>query len=162
MRVNVNNHPYPCCWPECVGAARVDFPLCDTHRFTAHLAQVEHELSQQAIIKTAQRPVVYYMAQDDGNIKIGYTANLRQRVRGLRLPYEAVLAAEPGGQPLERERHLFFEHLRLGRMETFRSSTLLRAHIGTTRRKHGDPYALQGRSANVDTHWATRVPESRR
>lgn len=83
---------------------------------------------------------VYYI-RINGRIKIGYTANLRQRSRHYP-PGSELLAAEPGTRDLERRRHQQFSRdLAQGR-EWFAESDRLAAHISETARTHGVPTTL--------------------
>lgn len=81
----------------------------------------------------SDKNLVYYI-RFGNRIKIGTTANLVSRLNGL--PYEEVLATEPGGLPLERERHKQFRDDRIIG-EWFRISTALMAHISTLGRATG-------------------------
>lgn len=83
---------------------------------------------------------VYYM-RINGQIKIGYTANLRQRSRTYP-PGTELLAVEPGTPELEKRRHSqFSRHLARGR-EWFTESDGLSAHIAACAEEHGIPTAL--------------------
>lgn len=92
--------------------------------------------------------VVYYVRLGPDRIKIGTTTSLRVRMSDLRVrSMEDVLAAEPGGRMVERERHKQFKHLRMrGRygalLEEFSEADDLMAHIAATRERFGDPHEL--------------------
>lgn len=92
--------------------------------------------------------VVYYVRLAPDRIKVGTTTSLRVRMSDLRVrTMDDVLAAEPGGRMVEKERHKQFGHLRIrGRynafLEEFREADDLMAHIATTRERFGDPYEL--------------------
>lgn len=80
---------------------------------------------------------VYYILRG-GLIKIGTTTDLQGRMQAL-LP-EAILAIEPGNQPLEKQRHREFTDLRVhSRREWFRPGPALAAHIMTVIAMHGEP-----------------------
>lgn len=81
---------------------------------------------------------VYYIRIGD-HIKIGYTQNLKERINGLRVDASDVLATEPGGREKERERHLQFADIRIGRRENFERTADLLTHIAKVRREHGKP-----------------------
>lgn len=86
---------------------------------------------------------VYYM-RINGQIKIGYTANLRQRSRNYP-PGTELLAVEPGTTETERKRHgQFVRDLARGR-EWFRESAALSAHIETLARDFPVPSELMHR-----------------
>jgi len=70
--------------------------------------------------------VVYYLRFGD-RVKIGTTANPRQRFAALR--HEEVLAFERGDRRLEQRRHSQFAEERAGTSEWFESTPRLRAHI---------------------------------
>lgn len=83
---------------------------------------------------------VYYM-RINGQIKIGYTANLRQRSRNYP-PGTELLAIEPGTLELEKKRHgQFVRDLARGR-EWFRESDALAEHIAKLAEKHGVPESV--------------------
>jgi hypothetical protein len=81
--------------------------------------------------------VVYYVSVN-GQVKIGTTINLRQRMQTFCLPTSALLAIEPGGREVEQRRHKQFSHLRVER-ELFEPSPQLAAHINAAREMFGDP-----------------------
>lgn len=90
--------------------------------------------------------VVYYLRFSD-RVKIGTTANPRQRFAALR--HEEVLAFERGDRRLEQRRHAEFAVERAGTSEWFELSGRLRAHIDTL-------------AAGVDPwdHWRRWVAEA--
>lgn len=98
-------------------------------------ARKRTELAKQEVVQNNRRlqadpnstGFVYYM-RINGQIKIGYTANLRQRSRHYP-PGTELLAVEPGTTETERKRHgQFVRDLARGR-EWFRESDDLHAHI---------------------------------
>lgn len=74
------------------------------------------------------RPVVYYVRFGD-RIKIGWTNNLSSRLEDL--PYDEVLATEPGGLEVERARHKQFRALHACG-EWFHAREPLLSHAATT------------------------------
>jgi len=86
--------------------------------------------------------VVYYIRFDD-RIKIGTTANPRQRLNRLR--HEELLAFERGGRSLEQHRHGQFSTERLERTEWFSRSAALDAHIDSVRGDETDMWARHRR-----------------
>lgn len=86
------------------------------------------ELATRERERIAAASVVYYV-RTGRYIKIGYTADLRQRLYSLRLDPTAVLATEPGGRQLEAQRHEQFAEDRIGRREDFAPSLALLEHI---------------------------------
>lgn len=86
----------------------------------------------------AEQAQVYYIRIGD-HIKIGFTQNLLERISGLRVDASDVLAAEPGGRAKERERHLQFADIRIGKRENFERTADLLTHIAKVRRENGKP-----------------------
>jgi len=143
------------------------FPICRRHLIQAHQfvqglmqeswarldegaeERVEEARRARRIGLDAQS-VVYYLLEADGMVKIGYTNNLKDRLIALRLPFDSVLAVEPGGRPLERERHAQFKHLRQGRWEKFRPAPDLQQHVAAVVERHGPPVLTTGRVEIVD------------
>ena len=74
--------------------------------------------------------VVYYLRFAD-RIKIGTTANPRQRLAQLK--HDELLAFERGNRTLERRRHVQFAEARYDATEWFRSSEALLAHVAIVR-----------------------------
>lgn len=80
-------------------------------------------------------PAVVYYLQVGELVKIGYTANLMQRMDTYP-PDSKLLAVEPGGKDVERDRHRQFHHaLGLGR-EWFVPDDELLEHITRVAREH--------------------------
>lgn len=73
--------------------------------------------------------LVYYVRFSD-RVKIGTTHNLAKRLADV--PHDEVLATEPGGLILERQRHEQFAHLRVHR-EWFTLTPELADHIAAVR-----------------------------
>jgi hypothetical protein len=75
-------------------------------------------------------PVVYYLRRGNGDIKVGHSTNLTDRVRRLRFDHGplGLLATEPGTGRLERQRHADFAGLRQ-EGEWFRPGHSLLRHI---------------------------------
>lgn len=94
--------------------------------------------------RDAQRAqsVVYYLRLGQ-YIKIGYTENMQERLKALRVYDDtqgAVLATEPGGRREERARHLQFADLRVNRRrEDFKAEDSLMRHIEAVRARYGPP-----------------------
>ncbi|MHA7262198.1 GIY-YIG nuclease family protein [Arthrobacter sp. TMN-37] len=86
--------------------------------------------------------VVYYIRFQD-RIKIGTTANPRQRLT--RLWHDEVLAFERGDRLTEHRRHEQFAAWRLGRSEWFAPALPLVRHIGELAAGVEDPWARYAR-----------------
>jgi len=130
------------------------FPICVRHTLelyeyvneTARSSRLPGVSDQDYVRLDLPRPVykrdqsvVYYIQEHDGYIKIGFSADLRQRLANLRLSHKEVLATEPGGRELEKMRHEEFAHLRIGRWEKFAAADELRSHIAMIRSHFGEP-----------------------
>jgi hypothetical protein len=70
---------------------------------------------------------VYYVRVAD-LIKIGYTENIRNRMKTYP-PHTKLLATEPGGPARESQRHTQFKHLLAARNEWFHPGLDLMSHI---------------------------------
>lgn len=134
------------------------FPLCFDHAFqvylsvhgevTGNLKRIHESLemrekgpSLEALaLKRAydEQSVVYYIRIGD-YIKIGFTTNLSERIRSLRVDASDVMATEPGGREKEHQRHEQFKSIRRGRWENFERTPDLLTHIAKVRREHGKP-----------------------
>jgi hypothetical protein len=63
-------------------------------------------------------------------VKIGTTANLRKRISSLRTELQYIVAVEPGGREIERQRHVQFKaERRYSQREDFELSDALKRHI---------------------------------
>ncbi len=83
---------------------------------------------------------VYYLRFGD-RIKIGTSSSLKGRLSTL--PYDEVLALEPGSYDLERSRHEeFAAHLVDGQREWFRDAPEIWAHVHLLRERFGSPEDL--------------------
>lgn len=152
-----------CHWPKCHSEPlEMQIPLCERHfvyigeRFMSERtvlgarylragapereerqAEVRRREADRAIALEDQS-VVYYVRIGD-HVKIGFSANLRQRLIALRVSPDAVMATEPGGRTVEAVRHKEFAAERVGRREDFNPSRRLLNHIELIRREHGGP-----------------------
>lgn len=86
--------------------------------------------------------VVYYLRYDD-RVKIGTTANPRQRLSAIW--HDELLAFERGDRTVERRRHEQFAADRFPRTEWFRPSSALMAHVAGLRAGVDDPWLLHAR-----------------
>jgi hypothetical protein len=111
-------------------------PLCREHHFRAWYAWQQEEVeavharvaAESAATQERRAPCewVYFLRFGD-RIKIGYTADLRERLRSV--PHDEVLHVEPGGRRDERRVHAAFVHLRI-RGEWYEAAPDLLAFIG--------------------------------
>lgn len=86
--------------------------------------------------------VVYYVRFDD-RVKIGTTANPRQRLAAIR--HDELLAFERGGRSLEQRRHAQFAVDRFPRTEWFRLSAGILAHVDILGAGVDDPWLQHAR-----------------
>ena len=86
--------------------------------------------------------IVYYLRLDD-RLKIGTTANPRQRFAAL--GHDEVVAFERGDRMLEQRRHREFAEWRLGTSEWFAFSEPLRRHVENLGAGAIDPWNLWAR-----------------
>ncbi|WP_235565618.1 GIY-YIG nuclease family protein [Microbacterium sp. Root166] len=86
--------------------------------------------------------VVYYLGYDD-RIKIGTSANPRQRLAALW--HDELLAFERGDRTIERRRHEQFATDRFARTEWFRRSSALEAHVADLAAGVDDPWLQHAR-----------------
>lgn len=109
--------------------------------------EVEQRRKQREENRGAE--VVYYIRTGEHQVKIGTTARLAERVRELRtVNLSNLLAVEPGGYDLERERHQQFKVWRYNpRTEDFWDAVELNDHIAAVVAEHGDPKAFLRREA---------------
>lgn len=93
-------------------------------------------------LPSARVDVVYYLGYDD-RIKIGTTANPRQRLSAIW--HDELLAFERGDRALERRRHVQFAADRFPGTEWFRRSPQLLAHVAERAAGVEDPWQLYAR-----------------
>jgi hypothetical protein len=109
----------------------------------ARVAQTEQRRRQT-------KPVVYYIQVGD-LIKIGYTIDLRLRVRAYP-PSRKVLATEPGTPALEATRHGQFKDCRAHGREWFHHDPALLTHINRLRSESGaSPLDIAAMIANTQS-----------
>lgn len=134
-----------------------DFPVCSYHfekiikKHKAKATQRERDQLTRQKDGVAQvaardekrkewlraREQVYYVRTGQNTIKIGFSAHLLNRIQSYRLPLTALLATEPGGRTVERERHQQFAEYRYGpKREDFVDAAELMEHIQLMRETH--------------------------
>jgi len=106
---------------------------------TATRINARLDARQQIVQGRTPSAVVYYIDLGE-HIKIGFTTSLDRRLSALRVDREQLLAYEPGGRDLEKQRHREFKAERLGQRENFRKSERLMRHIEAT----VETYPLKG------------------
>ena len=115
----------PCFYPECHASRslKVDQPICDSHlasiyRSVSDLFKDLDRHSDDVVSDSqlrrrnpyAEVGVVYFMRFGD-RVKIGFTTNLRDRLRAV--PNDELLGSMPGSRHTERKTHSHFAHLRI-------------------------------------------------
>lgn len=121
-------------WGELMKDAWEDSRRARTDGLASRLAWEGDYLAARRKLYSGQS-VVYYVRVGD-LIKIGVTTNMKARMPQL-MPDE-ILATEPGGPEIERERQAQFAHLKV-RGERFKSEADLLDHIAKIREAHGEP-----------------------
>ena len=102
-----------CVWPQCHGTQYVSFPLCAKHVYDVYSRvaeakarpKVEHAPVRPPRRVTGALGLVYFM-QFGPNVKIGFTRNLKERVKNLRP--DKVLGVMDGTTKDERALHAKF------------------------------------------------------
>jgi hypothetical protein len=159
--------PPRCCIPDCnQPVLRSDaLPVCRDCGIKIAVAHLNGARRLHAVTAEAQRQAeqhrervrngqtktacVYYLELAPNRIKIGFTSDLKQRIRNLRAPNSALLAIEPGGRDVERKRHIQFAPYRITkRLEDFIHGDQLARHITALRESYDLP------------EWA-KVPDTR-
>lgn len=143
--------PASCCAPHCIRQASplaADVPLCNQH--FAAVVRSYNTLAARTdtpdvpckcaprIGKNYPSPSqVYYLTVRPGVVKIGYTHYLITRIVAVRRTVADLLATEPGGREVERDRHRQFAADRVGaHKEDFNVSPELARHITAMRAQH--------------------------
>lgn len=177
-----------CCWPSCTRNVAWfsgnKLPLCFDHAWDAFIAVKnadehrpkisEYELNRQLATRNriaredAERDSraiepgwIYYVKVTD-RIKIGYSTDVRQRMRAYP-PHAELLAVHPGTPTLERDIHRDFAgHLAQGR-EWFRPDTEVMAHVAKVLDQFGPPpkrfhytFRSQGEAQQMKIHRSAR------
>jgi hypothetical protein len=123
--------------PECavralvstVGTYRVDCASCGWGEELDRAAPKPEK--SYAEMRPGYHPVVYYVRFGE-RVKIGTTTDLEKRLSAL--PYDELLATEPGHYDVERERHQQFRRSRIyANREWFHLTDEVQAHIASLR-----------------------------
>lgn len=117
--------------------------LSEASKFDVVMAEAKRSQEERQRLRTNGKPgasVVYYVKLDENRIKIGFTSKPRERLRAFRVHPSALLAYEPGGRDVERQRHTMFAAERLGaRVEEFEPSERLMEWIADLRKARDLP-----------------------
>lgn len=148
LELDLPEGPRPCYVDTCGDQGREVIPnlhLCTLHIVTVlrECIKVDRELTAKAEARVASNPprggeCVYYVRFAD-HIKIGRSKSLKGRMMAMHLHPDSLLAAEPGGHQIEKQRHLMFRDERVQRTELFHPSDRLLEHVEHVRKVIGDP-----------------------
>lgn len=151
-------HPH-CVWPGCGVDQMLHIgPLCWTHaemvadavnesrvpaatRAKADAAirrRREAERAAKAAESRGQQPGWIYYVRVGDRVKIGYSADVKRRMRAYP-PDSHLLAVHPGTRQLETEMHQRFAGSRAAGREWFRETPDLAEHVAQVVAKFGDP-----------------------
>lgn len=153
-------HVKRCVWPECrepLSSFRIG-PLCMFHAWAIYEAversdalpvtdarlavserrKAERDRQQELARTRGQLPGWIYYIRTDGKVKIGYSADVRQRMRSYP-PESELLAVHPGTRNLEADMHRRFVGSRAAGREWFRETPDLTEHIAQVVAQFGDP-----------------------
>ena len=117
-----------------------------SERFREFSARINerHEEYYRVRKETALRlpSFVYYVRLRPGCIKIGRSTNVLGRMASFRVwSKDELLAVEPGGHSMEKQRHRQFGHIRQrADLEEFDEAPDLMEHIKAVRAGHGEPW----------------------
>ena len=117
-----------CCYPRCSARVteQVRQPLCDAHLISVYRDVrdriVDSTTDERLAVLASPRPHInpprpsntggeVYFVHFGDRIKIGYTANFKQRMKVI--PHDQVLATIPGTPSTEKRLHRRFDHLRI-------------------------------------------------
>lgn len=111
-------------------------------RYEANRGEAAYDAYLHAKVPDADG-IVYYILIN-GQIKIGYTANLKRRSRSYP-PGSELLAIEPGTKMLERERHIQFARFLARGREWFADAPEIRKHAASLVEQFGMPKKMMHR-----------------
>lgn len=116
----------------------VNHAAFDAAAAAEHRAQREQRRRDGDTAFRGNLPGFVYYLQVGEHIKVGYSVDVRQRMRAYP-PGSVLLAVEPGSPDLERQRHREFAGSLLDGREWFRRDAPLQEHIDQIVMVHGDP-----------------------
>lgn len=144
--------PLKCSYPRCPRPVTtyVDMRICNSHVHQVVDEVKRREPERFVVVRTVRPKVeekpkrnlpkdgtIYYL-EHDGHIKIGWTSDLRRRMRQFP-PGAALLATEPGTQSDERKVHRKFKVHRTHGNEWFAAVPSLKHHVEMVKRRYGTP-----------------------
>lgn len=136
-----------CCYPNCAAplSGTLDQPLCDRHAVAVYreVRDAMGDPTAQALAAIAPAPTTkaadprstgsIYFVQFGDRIKIGFTTNMKQRMKVI--PKDQILATTPGSLGVERRIHNRFAHLRITG-EWFRADKELLDYVEFVRQRN--------------------------
>lgn len=132
-----------------IDMVELSFATCQRcHKRISDVETIQDMIERQAAYKPTPQSeikgVVYYMRFSD-RVKIGFTTDLEARSK--QIPFDEVVAAEPGTYALERRRHTEFLEERMSeRGEWFTLTPRLAFHMANVRDRYGEPFAVKAGS----------------
>lgn len=122
-----------CAWDDCHRPRFFDMPVCQGHALIIYgrVVGARQVLAPQRAPRQelSPEPYVYYLMRSPVVVKIGTTIDIKRRMRSLYAELQYVVAIEPGGTDLEKQRHKEFAAERIGQREEFALSDRLKKHI---------------------------------
>lgn len=116
----------------------VNHPAFDAKRRESDQRQRADTRRAQDNAFRGEQPGFVYYVQVGERLKIGYSADVRCRMRAYP-PGSVLLAVEPGSTALERQRHQQFAGSLLDGREWFRPDRVILEEAAAIRARHGDP-----------------------
>lgn len=114
-------------------------PAMTERQFQREMRELrEQERAEREAEARASAPGWIYYIRIDDRIKIGYSADVRQRMKSYP-PHATLLAVHPGTRTLETETHAKFRNCRAAGREWFHAAPELEAHIAEMVDTFGPP-----------------------
>ena len=159
-KVRVPNEDRKCAWQGCNFHRYLTFPVCEQHmvaihehvqnmegdaydrlaRFAARTAPAMAEAWKRHDVQASRgdQPGWVYYLLTDGKVKIGYSANITERLRAY-TPGHELLAVHPGTPALERSMHQQFAAYRVAGREWFDPADEILEHCRQVVAEYGSP-----------------------
>lgn len=140
-------NPKRCIWPGCTSAVGryPDTRMCGSHAriIHDHVAKHDTETAEQATLneqawRDRNRREQLYIVRVGAYLKIGYTANIENRMRTYP-PDSILLATWPGTRAEEAALHRRFAHLRSHGREWYPLAPVILEHANNVVAEHGPP-----------------------
>jgi hypothetical protein len=115
-----------------------DVPVTSAQSKVAERRQAEQERAKARARARGQQPGWIYYLRIGDRLKIGYSADVRERMRAYP-PESELLAVHPGTRDLEADMHRRFTGSRAAGREWFRETPDLAEHVAQVIAQFGDP-----------------------